>query len=217
MPITIGVALYSILGHFLFVQGRQKLMDYLTSYFSFQDWGKFIQYGLNTLLAIILYFTISWTFVLIVSIIASPFHEKISERVEFHLLGKNNNDISKPFLKQLISTLINETQKIFFIIFLSILVFILGLFPLLAPFSFIITSLLIAIQFLDYSWSRHNFPLSKCRRDLFGHLIANSLHGAGFLFLITVPILNLLILPFGVIYFTVLWTLHEEQKIKDYS
>jgi uncharacterized protein involved in cysteine biosynthesis len=123
--------------------------------------------------------------------------------------GKTPEDVTASFkaaFGRIIKTIINEVKKISFIIFLTIVAFLISLFPLLVPVSVAIYAILLAFQFLDYSWCRHDLKLSKCLKDIKGSLIPYLLGGGFFLFLMSVPIVNILSLPLAVVFFTSLFT-----------
>ena len=86
-------------------------------------------------------------------------------------------------------------------------------FGILAPISILIFSILMAVGFLDYSWSRKDLKFKDCLKDLKGSIFIYTLSGGMFLLLVTVPIVNLFVLPFGVVYFTVLFTMNSKNKV----
>ena len=159
----------------------------------------------------------SWTFILIVGIIASPFNSMLSSRIEKKLVQKSvEMDKSKTFkeiLSGLGSTFKNEAKKIILILLLSIFAFFMNLFPFLYPIGLFLVSLLLAVQFIDYSWSRHELQFSACLGDLTKNIIPYTFAGFCFLLLITVPIINAFVPALATSYFTVLW-LQRQNKIQ---
>ena len=153
---------------------------------------------------------VNWTFVLVVSIISSPFNDFISERVEKKINKglEDGTDFSlKSLMKNAFKVLFNEIRKVSFIILISIFVILIDfLIPFLAPIGLILSSFLMSSQLLDYSWSRHNFRLRKCLSNLKEDWLLYSISGFIFMFLFTIPVLNLLFLPIGVIYYTVIFS-----------
>ena len=209
IPILIGVALYYWLGAWMYgdvlTWGNEWVKEAITN----DTWGNLVTWLIGIVMTVVLYFIISWTFVLIISIIASPFNDVISSRVERAVLGQDKQEIGASFgqmFGRILRILWNESKKIVFIITLSFFGFLFSFIPFLVPLSVLISSILLAVGFLDYSWSRHDLKLSECISNVRANFLSYGLGGLAFLFLIAVPILNLLLLPFAVVYFTVLYT-----------
>lgn len=207
VPLLIGGLLYTWLGSWLYTDllnmGRAQIEQYVSS----GGWSQFFFWLLAGILTIGFYFLLSWTFVLVVSGLASPFNDIISNRVERALKGETPQEVRESFrrlMKRLGHTLINELKKISFILILNILAFALSFVAILAPVSVLISALLMAVGFLDYSWSRKEFTFGECLKDIRTSFFSYGLMGGAFLVLITIPVVNLFALPFGVVYFTVL-------------
>src|SRR5690606_10302870 len=208
VPVAIGVGLYYWLGSWLYGDVLTWGNEWVKESIASDTWGNVIAWFVGIVMTVVLYFVISWTFVLIISIIASPFNDVISSRVERAILGKSEENVGDNFsqmFKRIFQILWNESKKITFIILLSLVGFLLSFIPFLVPVSMVISALLLAIGFLDYSWSRHDMKFSDCVGNLKSSLISYMLGGIVFLFLIAVPLLNLFVLPYAVVYFTVLY------------
>lgn len=214
VPMLIGATIYTWLGSWLYGDVLNMGKDYIEKTVSTGGWSQFFFWLLAGILTIGFYFLLSWTFVLVVSGLAAPFNDIISNRVERILLGQIPEDISKSFDRlssRLVFTLLNELKKISFIVILNILAFALSFIGILAPISVLISALLMAVGFLDYSWSRRDMSFRECLRDVRSSFFSYGLMGGIFLVLITVPVLNLFILPYGVVYFTVLYVKKSPQ------
>lgn len=210
IPVLIGMALFYFFSAWVYGDAMAWGKQWIESYISSGGLSSFFYYILVGIMTAFLFFLLSWTFVLVVSLIASPFNDLISERVERKVLGKEMESISDSF-KSLINrfffTIINEFKKIIFIIILTILSLIIGIIPVVGPIiSIVFAGLLLAIQFLDYNWSRNQLPLKKCISDIKNTPFSYIISGIIFLFLMSIPILNLLALPLAVVYFSVLFS-----------
>lgn len=213
IPVLIGLALYYWFGSWMYGDVLAWGNEWVKGAISNDSWGSVITWMVGIVMTIVLYFVISWTFVLIISIIASPFNDVISSRVERAILGGNKQSIGESFSQmfgRILRILWNESKKIVFIVSLSLVGFLFSLIPFLVPISVIISALLLAVGFLDYSWSRHELGLGECITNLRESLLSYTLGGTAFLFLIAVPVLNLFLLPYAVVYFTVLFS--DNQK-----
>jgi CysZ protein len=174
--------------------------------------GKF----LTAIFILFVFILMSWTFVLIVGIIAAPFNSMLSSRIEKKLTQKVLSEDKSQTLNELFhnlkQTFKTELKKLIVIVIFAIIAFVLNLFPLFYPVGMFLVAILFAVQFIDYSWSRHNMSFAACLGDTTKNIIPYSLSGFFFLILITIPILNALVPAFATSYFTVLW-LNRQKKI----
>ena len=213
IPTLIALSIY-LLVLFLLVQNVDTaifyLQNYIPDYISTGWVGKF----LTLIFAIFVFFMMSWTFVLAVGVIAAPFNSMLSSRIESHLTGRTtSSDRKKTFtdiLAGLRVTFTNEFQKIALVALLTAFALFLNFIPLFYPISLLILSLLFAVQFIDYSWSRHDYHPGQCWSDVRKNLLPYTASGFVFLLMLGVPLLNSLIPAFATSYYTVLWV--ERQK-----
>ena len=134
--------------------------------------------------------------------------EKISKGEQLESFSASFSIIGTTF----IMTLGNEIKKILFILILSLVAFAFGYIPLLTPLSIFISVLLLAIGFIDYSWSRHNIPFKSCVGDLKKNILNYGFGGGFFFILISVPVINLIVSPWATSYFTLLWLENNESR-----
>ena len=215
IPVFLGSLIYFFLGKFLYGDILEKGSKWVESTVNAGEWGSVIYYVLMILLTILMYFIVSWTFVLIVSVIASPFNDILSSRVEKLIFKEQMTPIKESFLnifKNLVKTILNELKKIVFIVFITLISFSLSFIPILVPISLILSGLLISANFLDYSWSRHELSLTECLSSIRKSFIENTVAGLLFMTLLSIPLVNIFCLPFAVIYFTILY--HSKDKIE---
>lgn len=215
IPTMLALSIYIFLIVFIF-----KNSDYFGVLV--QDWipdpqtagwvGKII----TAIFIIFMFLVTSWTFILVSGLISAPFNSLLSSRIEEKLSGKkpstDKQSTFKSLIKDLAKTFVNEAKKIIFIIFLTALAFILNLFPLFYPIGIFLLALVLSIQFIDYSWSRHEMNFSQCVGDLFRNILTYGGYGLVFLVLITIPIINALVPAVATSFFTVLW-LQRQKKI----
>lgn len=186
-----------------------------------QDWipdpqtagwvGKLI----TAIFIIFMFLIMSWTFILLAGIISAPFNSLLSYRIEQKLIGAAiSNDAKKSFsmlLKSLGATFVNEAKKLVFILALTALAFVLNIFPLFYPIGIFMLALVLAIQFVDYSWSRHDLTFSQCVGDLFKNIFSYGGYGLVFLVMITIPLINALVPALATSFFTVLWLKRQKR------
>ncbi|MCT4643283.1 MAG: EI24 domain-containing protein [Bacteriovoracaceae bacterium] len=215
IPIILGGFLYYKFGSWFY----STIMDYgqnlINDYVSQGTMGSIVYYILATLVTVLLFLLVNWTFVLSVSVIASPFNDMLSSRIEKQLQGKELEGVSDTF-KQLIlksiKTILNEVKKISFILTLSIIAFVLGYFPILAPISILINVILLSVSFIDYSWSRNDISFKECRKDIRKNILGYSISGGFFFVLVSIPLVNLVVPPLATSFYTVLWVKNNERS-----
>jgi CysZ protein len=208
VPILVGLVLFSLFGTWIFEVLLDDMKVWVEQTVNLEGWGSFFSYIIIGILSVALYFITSWTFVLLVSLIASPFNDIISSRAERVIGGQAPESISLSFsnmFKNISKIIFNEIKKIAFILFMTTMAFVISFIPMLAPISVVLSAILMAVSFLDYTWSRHELPFRECIGDVKKSFIHYGLSGAIFLALITIPVFNLFLLPFGVVYFTILF------------
>lgn len=209
IPVLIGTLFFVFAGKFAYSKSLTYGEELIKQYISNDSMNAVLYYILIGVLTIILYFLISYTFVLVVSIFASPFNDMISERVENVLMGRPVEPIGATFnasFKKVIYILVNEVKKVFFILFVTLLSVSLSFFPIFSIVSLLLSALLLSISFIDYSWSRHMLSFRQCLGDVRSNIIPYTMAGGAFLFLISIPVVNIIAFSFGVNYFTCLFT-----------
>jgi len=209
IPLVIGIFLYGLVGGWLFNlimgSGKQWVMDKISE----GAVGTIAYYFLVTLVTIVLLVAVNYSFVLVVSLIACPFNDLISSRVHKHITQELKDTLSSSLskmLNKLVVTLLNESKKIILIVVLSICSFLLSFIPPLIPLSFLLSAILLSITFIDYNWSRDNLNLAKCLNNYKSLFFNYTLSGIIFLFVLSIPVVNLFCYPLAVIYYSVIYT-----------
>jgi CysZ protein len=175
-----------------------------------QQHGELAYYFVAGLLGFLFFILASWTFVVMVGILAAPFNDVISRRIEKKIRGDIPSQDKKAGIREVFRglgrTLMNEFKKLTVIIMFTLAAVSLNFIPVLFPVAMVLLALLMSSQFLDYSWSRHDMTVRACVKDLLGSPFANILSGMMFLMLVSVPLLNALVPALATSFYTVLWT-----------
>lgn len=215
VPTVIALFFYLLVIAYIFKRADYfavMVLDYLPS----KDAAGIIGKILTAILVLFVFLVMSWTFVIVVGLVASPFNSMLSSRIEIMLTGKPVSEDRKKTLSAIMigmgSTFKNEIKKLVFIITVAAFAFVLNLIPILYPVGLFIVAVLFAIQFVDYSWSRHDLGFGTCLGDVLRNIIPYSLSGFLFLLLVSVPIINAFVPALATSYFTVLW-LKRQKKI----
>ena len=212
IPVLLGLLIYFLLGHWIYGNLLDSALAWVESHTG-EGWRFLVRYLLLGVSTVFMFFLVNWTFVLIVSLLSAPFNDLVSSRVEMVLCGKGYLPARESFrdiLKRIRDIFINEIKKLSFVILFSLTGLVLGFFPLLTPLTFIISSLLVTINFIDYSWSRHKMSFRECLMNLKASCFSYIVAGGIFMILISLPFLNLVFLPLAVIYFTILFVKRSE-------
>lgn len=216
-PTLIALAIYffTIVGVY---RNSDQVSAMLRGYIESPDSATIVARILTAILIIFIFFIMSWTFVIVVGIISAPFNSLLSARIEQKLVQRviMDEDQSKA-MEQVKSTMAqtfkNEIKKVIFLGIVAGFAFVLNIFPLFYPIAVFLIATLLSVQFVDYSWSRHDMHFGACLKDIGKNVVPYFLSGAIFLALVAVPVVNALVPAFATSYFTVLW-LYRQKKIE---
>lgn len=215
IPIIIGVLIFVVLGIEMYSRMQVLGNEYISQYLGDGTWGEIVYWIIKIILTVLLYYLINITFVMILSIIASPFNDMLSKRIEKQIMGEalpSFSELMKGSMSNLLSTLINESKKLVIILGISLLAVVIGFFPILTPISFLLSSVVLSTEFIDFSWSRHELTFKECRTDYRKNFFSYSFGGLFFMFLVSIPLVNVIVPAFGTSYFTVLWVRNNDRS-----
>ena len=216
IPTAIAMALYLFTVVTVF-RNSDRLVSMFRGYIYTADQADVLAKIITAVLVIFIFFVMSWTFVIVVGIIAAPFNSMLSSRIEKKLIqhvdGADKKETMKQIGQSLSQTFKNELKKLIFIVFVAALAFVLNLFPLFYPVGIFLVATLLSVQFIDYSWARHEMHFGACLKDVTVNIIPYSISGFIFLLLVSIPIINAFVPALATSYYTVLW-LHRQNKIQ---
>lgn len=215
-PTLIALAMYVFTIIYTY-RNSERLVSWFRGYIYTADQATWLAKILTAILIIFIFFLMSWTFVVVVGIIAAPFNSLLSSRIETKLVQKIYMDEDQQKAIQevksnMVQTFKNEIKKLVFIVLVAGMAFLLNFFPFFYPVGIFLVATLLAVQFVDYSWSRHDMHFGECLKDVMGNIIPYSVGGFLFLMLVAIPIVNAFVPAMATSYFTVLW-LHRQKKI----
>ncbi len=198
-PILIGFIVYFFIGKWLYADLMLIIRTWIDGYLNIGD-SVFLSWAIGILLTVVLFFLISFTAVILISLIASPFNDLISSRTELLIRGK------KEIVEGgVLSVFLREIKKFSVIMFLNFIGVVCSFFPGGQIISLVFSIVLLGFQFLDYSWSRHDYGVMKLSGNYMANIFSYGPAGLFLYLLIGVPFLNILVLPFCVVHFTVLF------------
>lgn len=214
-PVAIGILLYYFAGLKFFSFMVEYGQGYIENYLGSGNLGAVFGWIVKIILTIFLYYVVNLTFILIISIIASPFNDALSARIEKQVLKEplpSFDIMARAGLKKIIFTIGTEIKKIIFIMLLSILVLIFGFVPLLTPVSLSMGAMLLSMEFIDFSWSRHDMNFKSCLKEFRVGMFGYTIGGIFFMFIISIPVINLIVPSLATSYFTILWVKNNEHR-----
>lgn len=216
VPTVVALSLYIFTVVTIF-RNSDRFVSWFRGYIYTADQATVLAKILTAILIIFIFFLMSWTFVVVVGIISAPFNSMLSSRIEKSLVQKlithDKQEALQTIGQGLGQTFKNEIKKLILIAFIGALAFVLNLFPLFYPVGVFLVAVLLSVQFLDYSWSRHELHFGSCLKDVSRNIIPYSITGFFFLLLVTVPIINAFVPALATSYYTVLW-LFRQKKIQ---
>lgn len=217
IPAIISLGLYAIVGGYVLTKGMGTAEVLIMKYVISKEASLFLYYLISGLLMFLIFLLVNWTFVLCLGLVAAPFNDMISARIEKKMNGGLPDSDRKATLGAVFSrlgkTLKNELKKITVILVITVFATILNFFPIFYPLAILLLAILMSSQYLDYSWSRHNWEAGRCIKDIVANLPSNVISGLMFLILIAVPFINALVPAIATSYYTVLWNKRQQPKL----
>ncbi len=170
------------------------------------------KYGALLVGAIIAFFLVSFFVTFFGNFLASPFNDLLSSRTEKLLEGavKEESFNLKLFLKNAQFVIAQEMRKFLFIIFVQFSLLLIALLPMIGiPFYVVMASLiswlLFAFEFIDYSLSRKKMKFVEKRKLI----LKNWPLCAGFGFAVSIimmlPLINFMLIPVAAVGATLLY------------
>lgn len=170
------------------------------------NWLNFLEYFilflgwlLKLLLTVIFLIVVGFILLQFGSILGSPWYGKLSEEIEKLRLGKAEL-IEVGFLKDITRALLFELKKILLALSVGALLFIIGFVPGVGTIittlgSVTLTATIVCLDFFDSPLERRRFSFRDKLKTVYGNLPASGSFSLLCVFLISVPLLNLLTIP----------------------
>lgn len=206
VPLLVNVLVFAAiiaLGFRQFGALLERLLSWLPAWLDWLQWLLWPLFALTVLLVSV------YTFTLLANLLAGPFNGLLSERFERMQTGEEVGGPDRPFLRELLRAPVHEFSKLAYMVKwllpLALLFVVPGL-NLIAPALWLLFgSWLLAIEYLDYPMDNHGIGVREQRARLARRRWLATGFGAGVMLLTSVPVLNLLAMPAGVLGATRLW------------
>lgn len=174
----------------------------------FPDWMSVLYWLIWLIALLVMLVLVLFCFTFIANIIASPFNAILSEKVEEQLTGKPpESNVS--VITVLPRAIGREIAKLFYVLprLLGLLLF--TLIPVLNTVSPILWVLfgawMMAIQYADYGADNNDFSFRELRDRLRQNRMQALMFGLPAYLLLTLPVVNLVLIPVGVAGGTQFW------------
>jgi len=210
IPLVLNVLLFGLLFYFLaelFGILIATVMGWLPDWAWLQalDWLFWLLYGAVILLML------AYGFVIIANLIGSPFYGYLAELTEKHLTGQEVSTDGgwAAIIKDIPRALWREVQKIAYYLPRALVLFVLGLIPVVNLVAvvlwFLFNCWMMSLQYVDYPADNHKVSFPALRRQLAGVRLSAMGFGLPVALAAMVPVLNLFVVPAAVCGATAFW------------
>ncbi len=180
-----------------------RLLDWLPAWLDWLQWLLWPLFALTVLLLSV------YTFTLLANLLAGPFNGLLSERFERMQTGEQAQGTGRPFFHELLRAPVHELAKLAYalkwLLPLAVLFVVPGINILAPALWLVFGSWLLALEYLDYPMDNYGIGVREQRKRLAEHRWLATGFGAGVMLLTSIPVLNLLAMPAGVLGATSLW------------
>ena len=203
LPLAVNITLFAAGSYAAFHYGAALVESFLPGWLAWLHW---LLYPLLTVALLILTY---YGFSLMANLIAAPFNSLLAAAVEKIERGEPTPS-DTPLWREIVASFAQELHKLLYFLALALPTLVLALIlPPLAPVLwFAYTAWCAALQYLDYPMANNGIRFRAQRqrlREKRGDVLAC---GGGISLLTTIPVINLVAMPVGVIAATLYWCRH---------
>lgn len=199
IPLAINIVIFSAVIWF----GSQWFDRFLDKVLpAWLSWAEFVLWPLFALSYFLLLF---YLFALLINVIAAPFNDLLSEKVEQKILGNKNSQDSTTgtaLLSEIPRSIGNEIGKLVYFLIRSIpllLIFVIPGLQLIAPFMwFLFSAWMLSLEYIDYPCSNHGILFKQTRQTIRGKRMTCLSFGATVTLFTMIPVINFIAMPAAV-------------------
>lgn len=208
VPMLINTAVLLLLAGFSY-QYFNSWIDLIMGWFP--DWMSALYWLVWIIALLVVLVLVLFLFTFIANIIASPFNALLSIKVEERLTG--SPPVSNVSIWMVLPrTVAREVMKLFYVIPRLLFLVILTLIPVvntISPFLWVLFGAwMMAIQYADYGADNNDLSFSELKDRLRDCRMDAVMFGLPAYLLLTVPVVNLVLMPVGVAGGTRFWVEH---------
>jgi CysZ protein len=205
IPLLITLTLYTGIGYYLVTKVSDLIRQQMIQWFGLPNLDNFLYYLLFLLFSFMMVFIINSTLIISLSIVSIPFNGLLAKKTK-EILQKNEAKLpQKISIKEIFYSKKSSFVRALVLAFLSLLLMALAIIPFLFILVFPLTCLLFSINFLDYTWEEYQLTTSEIINNIRENLLCYVISGILCLLLASVPIVNIIVIPGAVIFFSVLY------------
>lgn len=197
MPLAINISLFSVTIYYVASRFGTWMDDLLPSWL---DWLNWLIWPLFTITIMI---SVFYTFTIIANIIAAPFNSMLAEKYEQLLRGEINKEDNETFMQLTSRTVAAEFKKLAYVILWLIPLLVATIIPvinLVTPFLWILfAAWMLALEYLDYPMGNNSHRFPQIKQAAHQHKSLSLGLGSGLFIITSIPLLNFLAIPAGVI------------------
>ena len=197
VPLLINITLFSFTIYYV-INEFSNWMDNLLP--SWLDWLNWLVIPLFTVTILIAVF---YTFTIVANIIAAPFNSILSQKYEQMIRGDIKTENTETVFQLVSRTLSAEIKKLSYIILWLIPLLIITVFPIttaISPFLWILFGIwMLSLEYLDYPMGNHNKYFPEVKQKAHQHKSMTIGLGSGLFILTSIPFVNFIAIPAGVI------------------
>jgi CysZ protein len=208
IPITINTVIFIAAIWFGFAQ-IGDLIDWLMA--KLPDWLQWLSWLLYILFGLLCLLVVFFTFSLLANIIAAPFNDLLCEAVAKSLAGDAivGDGDQRPFIAQIVPSMVNETKKLVYFVGWSIPFLILLVIPGInivgSVLWFLFSAWMLNLEYMDYPMSLRHIEFREQRAQLKKRKILSYSFGSTVSAATLIPVVNFLVMPAAVAGATALW------------
>lgn len=175
------------------------------------SWLHYLHWLVWPLIALTLLIAIFYSFHLLANLIAAPFNGFLAQAVETLERGQSP-DSGLTLTQEIYQSLKQELQKTLYFLTRALPILLISFIPVLnltAPFLwFLYAAWVSALQYMDYPMANNGIPFRQQRQILKTTPLNTLSFGSLTTLLMSIPLLNLIIMPASVIGATLYWSRH---------
>ena len=213
-PLLINILFFSF-GFYLLFQRFDIAMHTLTGWLpDWLDWLIFLLWPIAVLLILV---SSGFIFGMVTNWLSAPFNGMLAARVEQYLVSDLHKVDERPLWQEVHHAFRREWLKLKYWLPRTLLCLILFFIPVIGQFAapwiwLLCSAWMMAIQYCDYPYDNHQIPFPDMRRQLARYRWRNLSFGGLVMFLGSVPVLNLFVMPMAICASTAMWVDDQQAK-----
>ena len=210
MPLLINISLFSVTIYFLFSYFSQWMDSLLP------DWLDWLNWLIIPLFTITIMIAVFYTFTILANIIAAPFNSLLAEKYEKLLTGNCDTSSNETIFQLITRTVGAEFKKLTYILLWLVPLLIITIIPVInviSPFLWILFAIwMLSLEYLDYPMANHNIRFSDIKQTAHQQKSLTLGLGSGLFIITSIPLINFIAIPSGVLAATELYTKHVKAE-----